>query len=66
MNAEKAKIGRKYLTKKGLPVIMLGIRNSKVILRAGFFDNEVEVDKNYQLRPYKESESILLPKKGHK
>ena len=64
MNAEKAEVGQKYLSKKGVPITVMGMKGDKVVLRVEVSGNKVEVAKNYELLPYKESkvskESKLL------
>lgn len=55
MNAEKAEVGQKYLSKKGVPVTVMGMKGDKVVLRVEVSGNKVEVAKNYELMPYKES-----------
>ena len=64
MNAEKAEIGKRYLSKTGVPVTMMGLKGDKVILRVEVSGNKVDVAKSYELRPYAESkinkESKLL------
>lgn len=54
MNAEKAEVGKKYLSKTGVPVTVLGGKNGKVILRVEVSGNKVDVAKDYQLFPYNE------------
>ena len=64
MNAEKAEVGKRYLSKTGVPVTMMGLKGDKVILRVEVSGNKVDVAKSYELRPYAESkinkESKLL------
>ena len=55
MNAEKAEVGQKYLSKKGVPVTVMGAKGDKIVLRVEVSGNKVEVAKNYELMPYKES-----------
>ena len=55
MNAEKAEVGQKYLSKKGVPVTVMSMKGDKVVLRVEVSGNKVEVAKNYELLPYKES-----------
>ena len=55
MNAEKAEVGKKYLSKTGVPVTVIGGKNSKIILRVEVSGNKVEVAKDYELFAYKES-----------
>lgn len=55
MNATDAKIGQKYLSKKGTPVTVVSHKGDKVVVRIGGSDNDIEVAKNYELKPYKES-----------
>ncbi len=52
MNAIKATIGEKYLSKKGTPVTVVGHKGDKIILKVSGSDNEVPVAKDYELRPY--------------
>lgn len=52
MEAIKATIGEKYLSKKGTPVVVLGHKGDKVILKVSGSDNDVPVANDYELRPY--------------
>lgn len=52
MDAIKATIGEKYLSKRGTPVTVIGHKGDKVILRVSGSDNDVPVVKDYELRPY--------------
>ncbi len=56
MNAIDAKVGQKYLSKKGTPVTVVGHKNDKVVLKIGGSENDIEVSKNYELKSYKESQ----------
>lgn len=64
MNAEKAEIGKRYLSKTGVPVTVMGTKGDKIILRVEVSGNKVGVAKGYELRPYQEAkvnkESKLL------
>ena len=55
MNAIDAKVGQKYLSKKGTPVTVVGHKGDKVVVRIGGSENDIEVAKSYELKPYKES-----------
>ncbi len=55
MNADKAKVGDRYLSKTGVPVTVMGTKGDKIILRVEVSGNKVEVAKNYELKPYSES-----------
>ena len=55
MNAEKAEVGKRYLSKTGVPVTVMGTKGDKVILRVEVSGNKVDVAKGYELRPYQES-----------
>ena len=56
MDAIKAKIGEKYLSKKGTPVVVVAHKGDKVVLKIRGSENEIDVAKDYELKPYKESE----------
>ncbi len=56
MNAIDAKVGQKYLSKKGTPVTVVGHKGDKVVLKIGGSENDIEVAKTYELKSYKESE----------
>ena len=56
MNAIDAKVGQKYLSKKGTPITVVGHKGDKVVLKIGVSENDIEVAKTYELKPYKESE----------
>jgi hypothetical protein len=71
MNASEAKVGQKYLSKKGTPVLVIAHKTDKVILKVSGSDNEVPVPKNYELHPYNKSQvskeaRILEQAKGSK
>lgn len=71
MDAIKATIGEKYLSKKGTPVVVLSHKGDKVILKVSGSENEVPVAKDYELKPYNKSEvskeaRILAQAKGPK
>lgn len=55
MNAEKAEVGKRYLSKTGVPVTVTERRGDKTVLRVDVSGNKVEVAKDYPLFPYKES-----------
>ncbi|MCG3204933.1 MAG: hypothetical protein KCHDKBKB_01650 [Elusimicrobia bacterium] len=56
MNAIDAKVGQKYLSKKGTPVTMIAHKGDKVTLKISGSDNEIDVVKNYELKPYRDAE----------
>ena len=64
MNAEKAEVGKRYLSKTGVPVTVMGTKGDKIVLRVEVSGNKVDVAKSYELKPYNESkinkESKLL------
>ncbi|MCG3204315.1 MAG: hypothetical protein KCHDKBKB_01030 [Elusimicrobia bacterium] len=55
MDAIKATIGEKYLSKKGTPVTVVGHKGDKIILKVAGSDNEVPVATDYELKPYDKS-----------
>ncbi|MCB4757297.1 MAG: hypothetical protein LHV69_09785 [Elusimicrobia bacterium] len=69
MEANKAEVGKKYLSKKGTAVTVMGFKGNKVSLKVHVSGNEVEVPGNYELRPFNESQlsksdRILLREDG--
>jgi hypothetical protein len=56
MDAIKATIGEKYLSKKGTPVTVIKHKGDKVVLKIAGSDNEIEVAKDYELKPYDKSQ----------
>jgi hypothetical protein len=56
MNAIDAKVGQKYLSKKGTPVTVVGHKGEKVTLKISGSENEIDVAKNYELKPYRDTE----------
>jgi hypothetical protein len=56
MNAIDAKVGQKYLSKKGTPVTVTGHKGDKVTLKISGSENEIDVAKNYELKPYRDAE----------
>ena len=52
MEAIKAKVGERYLNNKGTPVTVVGVKGDKVLLKVSGSDNEVPVDKNYEIKPF--------------
>jgi len=55
MDAIKAEIGKKYLSKKGTPVTVIKHKGDKVVVKIAGSDNEIEVAKSYELKPYEQS-----------
>ena len=55
MDAIKATIGEKYLSKKGTPVTVIKHKGDKVVVKIGGSENEIEVAKNYDLKPFNEA-----------
>ncbi len=55
MIASKVEVGKKYLTKKGLPVTVLGPQGNQVIVRLETTGNKIAVEKEYELLPYEEN-----------
>src|SRR6185437_14367960 len=69
MTANKAEISKKYLTKTGIPVTVLGAKGAKMVLKVETTGNKTEVDGDYELRPYDESKlskdaRLLMKAKG--
>lgn len=56
MNAIDAKVGQKYLSKKGTPVTVVAHNGDKVVLKIAGSKNEVDFAKNYELKPYRDAE----------
>lgn len=56
MDAIKAAIGERYLSKRGTPVTVVGHKGDKVVLKIKGSENEIEVARTYELKPFKESE----------
>jgi hypothetical protein len=56
MNAIDAKVGQKYLSKKGTPVTIVAHKGEKVVLKISGSENEIDVAKNYELKPYRDAE----------
>lgn len=56
MNAIDAKVGEKYLSKKGTPVTVVAHKGDKVTLKISGSENEIDVAKNYELKPYRNTE----------
>ena len=55
MTANKAEVGKKYLTKKGFPVVVTGVKGDKIVVKAESTGNTIVVEKDYELLPYEES-----------
>src|SRR5258708_16744204 len=69
MTAKEAQIGKKYLTKTGVPVTPVEQKGDKVVLRAETTGNKIEVDKGYDLKTFNEAQvskdsKLLLKAKG--
>jgi hypothetical protein len=69
MDAGKAEIGKKYLSKKGTAVTVTGFIGDKVRVLVHVSGNEVEVPNTYELRSFNEanvskSDRILLREDG--
>ncbi len=54
MNASEAKLNEKYLTKSGIPVVVVRRDGDKVVLRAETTGNENTVERTYPLQAYTE------------
>lgn len=54
MTADKAKVGEKYLTKKGIPVTVVGAKGDRIIVKLESSDKQIGIPKNSELRPYDE------------
>jgi len=54
MNADKAEIGKKYLSKTGVPVTVVGAKGDKILVKLLTTGNQVDVPKDYPLQPYDE------------
>jgi hypothetical protein len=55
MNAINAKVGEKYLTKSGIPVVATRRDGDKLVLRVETTGNEAKVEKDYALQAFDES-----------
>jgi len=69
MTANKAEVGKKYLTKTGIPVTVFSAKGNKMVLKVETTGNKTEVDGSYELRPYEESKmskdaQLLIKAKG--
>lgn len=70
MNATDAKVGHKYLSAKGTPVIVTKHKGDRTMLKVEVTGNEIEVAKNYELKPFSEAginkdTKILMRANGH-
>ncbi|MBI2069481.1 MAG: hypothetical protein HYT79_02685 [Elusimicrobia bacterium] len=54
MNAEKAEVGKKYLSKTGVPIVVVGAKGDKILVKLLTTGNQVDVPKDYELQPYDE------------
>lgn len=54
MNASEAKLNEKYLTKSGIPVVVVRRDGDKVVLRAETTGNENTVERTYPLHVFNE------------
>jgi len=52
MNAIEAKVGTQYLSMKGVPVVMVGVKDEQVLLEVTINGNIVKVAKDYKLKVY--------------
>jgi hypothetical protein len=69
MTANKAETGKKYLTKTGIPVTVVGAKGAKIVLKIETTGNKTDVDGDYELRPYDEDKlskdaRLLIKAKG--
>lgn len=55
MNAAEAKLGERYLTKSGIPVVAARHDGDKVVLRVETTGNETKVEKDYALQAFDET-----------
>lgn len=56
MKAEEAKIGEKYLTKKGIPITVVSFKGDRVIVKLENLNKQIGIPKNSELKPFNESE----------
>lgn len=54
MTADKAKVGEKYLTKKGIPITVVGAKGDRIVVKLESTDRQIGIPKNSELRPYDE------------
>ena len=70
MDAIKAQLNKKYLTKAGIPATPVRLKGDKVILKVETTGNETAVPKEYELLPFDErkvnSEAKMLVKANRK
>ena len=52
MKASDAEVGKKYLSKKGDPVTVVGSKGDQIVVRIDAIGKQVEIPKHYELRPY--------------
>jgi hypothetical protein len=51
MNAMQAEIGRKYLTRTGIPATVIGAKDGKVLLKLATTGSIIRVNGDYELKP---------------
>jgi hypothetical protein len=51
MKASEAKMGAKYLSKTGIPVTIIGVKNGKVLIKLETTKTTVAVNGDYELKP---------------
>jgi len=56
MKAEEAKIGARYLTKKGIPITVIAFKDDRVIVRLENLNKQIGIPKNSELKPFNEKD----------
>lgn len=56
MKAEEAKIGAKYLTKKGIPITVISFKDNRVIVRLENINKQIGIPKNSELKTFNEKD----------
>ena len=54
MKASEAKVGDMYLSRTGIPVTVMGLRNGKVLIKLKTTSTTTMVNGDYELKPYSE------------
>jgi len=62
MKAEQGKIGERYLTKKGIPMRIMGIKDTQVIVKLENLNKQIGIPKNSEIKPYTEKDISSIGK----
>ncbi|MFA5161848.1 MAG: hypothetical protein WC421_06345 [Elusimicrobiales bacterium] len=66
MNAARAEIGKKYITRTGIPVTVVSVKDGKISLKSATTGSVIRVNGDYELKPINDPQPSHTPKSGKK